>query len=151
MTDTLLVTSKLCACGCGEPTPVGENSSPRRFVRGHTRKIDKDCTPVNDLDPKNWRDYPDLFTDTWWHIDSRDNSGQHDGSYWGNWVPQVPSQLMKRFSKRGDWVLDPFAGSGTTAIEARKLGRNCLSNELLAEVALQASARAEAEENPYRV
>lgn len=41
---------------------------------------------------------------------------------------QKPEVLMERlvllFSKRGDWILDPFAGVGTTAVAALKNDRN---------------------------
>src|SRR5258705_174798 len=40
--------------------------------------------------------------------------------------------------KKGDWVLDPFLGSGTTLIECRRLGRNGIGIELNAEVASRA-------------
>lgn len=36
---------------------------------------------------------------------------------------EVTQQLIEAFSKRGDVVLDPFAGSGTTALAARNCGR----------------------------
>jgi adenine-specific DNA-methyltransferase len=36
---------------------------------------------------------------------------------------EVMQKLIMAFSKRGDVVLDPFAGSGTTAIAARNCGR----------------------------
>ena len=36
----------------------------------------------------------------------------------------LPTWFIKLFSKEGDWILDPFAGSGTTGIAAKKLKRN---------------------------
>ena len=78
----------------------------------------------NDLDMKNWKQYDDINTDTLWIIDKRDNSGAHTGSYHGNFVPQIPNQLFRRYTKKDDWVLDPFMGSGTSRIEAQRLGRS---------------------------
>ncbi len=37
----------------------------------------------------------------------------------------VVQKLVKYFSEPGDLVLDPFIGSGTTALACRFLGRNC--------------------------
>lgn len=41
----------------------------------------------------------------------------------GNFIPQIPSYLIQLLSKKGDVVLDPFCGSGTTGVEALALGR----------------------------
>jgi len=38
--------------------------------------------------------------------------------------------LIESFSRPGDMVLDPFAGSGSTLLAARMLGRNWLGVEL---------------------
>ncbi len=36
----------------------------------------------------------------------------------------LPEWFIKLFTEPGDWVLDPFTGSGTTNLVARELGRN---------------------------
>lgn len=47
----------------------------------------------------------------------------------GNFIPQIPAALIQILSKPGDLVLDPFVGSGTTAIEALKLGRHAIVSD----------------------
>lgn len=41
-------------------------------------------------------------------------------------IPQIPRWAIKKYTKEGDFVLDPFAGSGTTLIEAVLLNCNSL-------------------------
>ena len=50
----------------------------------------------------------------------------HSGKYRGNWSPYVPRNLILRYSKENDWILDQFLGSGTTLIEAKLLRRNAI-------------------------
>jgi hypothetical protein len=45
----------------------------------------------------------------------------------GNFIPQIPAFLIQILSRPGELILDPFGGSGTTAIEAIKLSRNAIS------------------------
>ena len=90
---------------------------------------------VNDLDLSNWKQYDDIFTDSLWMLDSRDSSGAHQADYHGNFIPQIPNQLLRRFTKPGDVVLDPFIGSGTTGMEANRLGRRYIGVELSPSVA----------------
>jgi site-specific DNA-methyltransferase (adenine-specific) len=63
---------------------------------------------------------------------------------------QMPAALLERIirasSHPGDLVLDPFAGSGTTLIAAKKLGRRYLGIELSPEYAQRVQERLEAHE-----
>jgi DNA modification methylase len=84
-------------------------------------------------------------------LDKRDSSGAHLAWYWGNFIPQIPHQMMLRYTKKGDWVLDTFVGSGTTLIECRRLGRNGIGIELNPEVAQKAKELIEKEQNKDKV
>ena len=84
----------------------------------------------NDIDLKNWRD-SEVLTDSLWIINQRDKTGKHSNFYHGNFVPQVPRQLILKYSKTDDVIFDPFLGSGTTAYECEKLQRKLVAIELL--------------------
>ena len=42
--------------------------------------------------------------------------------YLGKFVPQLAEAFIRRYAKPGDLVWDPFAGSGTTLVEANAFG-----------------------------
>lgn len=81
-----------------------------------------------------WKGYDHIMTDSLWNLGARAKDGHHKAWYWGNFVPQIPFQLISRYTSHGDWVVDPFCGSGTTLLESLKLGRNSLGVELNQEV-----------------
>jgi len=102
---------------------------------------------INDINLLRWKDYDCIITDSLWVLDKRDTSGAHLAWYWGNFIPQIPHQIMLRYTRKGDWVLDTFLGSGTTLIECRRLGRNGLGIELNPKVAQKAKDIIEQERN----
>lgn len=67
-----------------------------------------------------------LPTDTWWHTIVSPNGKEKTG-----YATQKPLGILRRIiqasSVEGDWVLDFFGGSGTTADAAQELGRNFLT------------------------
>ena len=71
-----------------------------------------------------------LETTSLWSFPERGNWATHSGIYRGNWSPYVPRNLILRYSNEKDWVLDPFLGSGTTAIEAALLNRNFIGIDI---------------------
>lgn len=120
----------------------------RRLERGIKRVK---TSAINDVNLLRWKEYPEIITDSLWVLPKRDTTGAHLGWYWGNFIPQIPHQLMLRYTKRNDWVLDTFLGSGTTLIEARRLGRNGIGIELNPQVAQKTTELIKREGNPHKV
>ncbi len=106
---------------------------------------------INDLNLNRWKEYDDILTESLWIFDKRDNSGAHKAGYWGNFIPQIPNQLLRRYTKQGEWVLDAFVGSGTTLIECKRLGRNGIGVELIPEVVKLANKNIANEKNNFNV
>lgn len=46
--------------------------------------------------------------------------------YPAKFPPQLPKRILHKYAKKGDIVLDPFCGSGTTLVEARIYGANAI-------------------------
>ena len=77
---------------------------------------------------------------------TKEEWGQYFSSHWNfNGVKQtghiamfpeeLPKRLIKMFSFVGETVFDPFAGSGTTSLAAKNLGRNSIGYEINKEFA----------------
>lgn len=81
------------------------------------------------LDKEHWKDL-DLNVDSLWLIGPRAKGGKHNNLYHGNFVPQIPNQMIRRFTEEGDLVLDMFVGSGTTLFECENLKRNFIGFDI---------------------
>lgn len=87
-------------------------------------------TAYNDIDLTRWKEYDEILTDSLWVIPARERSSGHQLDYHGNCVPQILTQMLLRYTKAGDTMVDFFLGSGTSAIEAHRLERRCIGIEI---------------------
>ncbi|MBA7559617.1 Release factor glutamine methyltransferase [subsurface metagenome] len=86
----------------------------------HKKKI------TNNLNPKDFQ----IQKSTVWSFKQRGNWATHSGEYRGNWSPYIPRNIISKYSEQGDLVLDYFCGAGTTAVEAKLLGRRCIALDI---------------------
>jgi len=52
------------------------------------------------------------------------------GPYIGKMRPSLARQLVIDYSREGDWLWDPFCGSGTIALEGRLLSRHVIASDI---------------------
>jgi site-specific DNA-methyltransferase (adenine-specific) len=69
--------------------------------------------------------YAQWFAPVW-----SDVTGQLRTSHPAPYPVEIPRRLIRMFSFVGDTVVDPFAGTGTTAVAALETGRNSVSIEI---------------------
>ncbi len=108
-------------------------------------------TEFSDIDLTRWKQYGDVLLETLWLLGPRDRTEPHAGDYWGNFIPQIPYQVLTRFTKRRNVVVDFFSGMGTTLIECRRLGRHGIGVEIDPAVAKRSIERITSAPNPHRV
>lgn len=65
-----------------------------------------------------------------WSFPKRGTWATHKGDFRGNWPPQMARNIILRYSKPGEWVLDQMCGSGTTLVECKLLGRNAIGVDI---------------------
>jgi hypothetical protein len=81
-------------------------------------------TPVNNLN-LNWseKDLPEK-------IRTRHVNRLHP--YLGKYIPQLVEVFLRKYFVRGQTVIDPFCGSGTTLVQANELGINSIGYDISA-------------------
>lgn len=73
-------------------------------------------------EPENF----ELEMTTHWSFPQRGDWATHDAKWRGNWSPYIPRNIILRYSKEKDLILDQFAGGGTTLVEAKLLNRDII-------------------------
>ena len=72
----------------------------------------------------------ELECSTIWSFPRRGNWATHKSDWRGNWSPEVVRNLILRYSKEKDHLLDCMIGGGTTAIEAKILNRHITCTDI---------------------
>jgi len=92
---------------------------------------------VNDLDPYKWREYEKMGLQffTIWDTPERDPYGWTKKTIHGNCPIEIPRQCILRFSRKGETVLDPFVGGGTTLVACAYLKRRGIGIEINPKIA----------------
>lgn len=70
------------------------------------------------------------FTNEFWTSRQRQTNSLHEISYRACFKAELPRFFISLLTKEKDIVYDPFAGRGTTIIEAALLNRNIISNDI---------------------
>jgi len=77
----------------------------------HPEEFEQECTTV-------------------WSFPRRGRWATHKSDWRGNWSPEVVRNLILRYSKERDHLLDCMVGGGTTAIEAKILNRHITCTDI---------------------
>jgi len=108
--------------------PMGEWSRSRLRNLSETDKRRDNSRVQSGFGKKieNWVGRELAYPDNVLHLATECSNRSHSATF----PVELPTWFIKLFTQPGDVVLDPFMGSGTTAVAAKQLGRNCIGIEL---------------------
>jgi len=71
-----------------------------------------------------------IYQNEFWTAKQRQSDSIHEVSYRACFKAQLPRFFIESLTRKNDIVYDPFAGRGTTIIEAALLGRHVIANDV---------------------
>jgi len=71
-----------------------------------------------------------VYINEYWTSKQRQNNPLHEISYRACYKAELPRFFISLFSKEAETIYDPFAGRGTTIIEAALLNRKVIANDI---------------------
>ena len=93
---------------------------------GNAPKPTQEQKKASEITKEEWNQY---FASHW------NFNGAKQMGHIAMFPEELPKRLIKMFSFAGETVFDPFAGSGTTSLAAKNLGRNSIGYEINKEFA----------------
>jgi site-specific DNA-methyltransferase (adenine-specific) len=125
--------------------PANRIPSARQLVYADAR-----ANPRGRLPDDTWilrpQDLSDCFTsseDTWYFPRVAGTFKERAGFHGCQMPEQLLGRIIRTCSNEGDLVVDPFSGSATTLVVAKKLGRRCLGFEISEDYVRRGIARVE--------
>jgi site-specific DNA-methyltransferase (adenine-specific) len=88
---------------------------------GTTPKVTKEVKEQSKMTKDEWNQY---FYGHW------NFPGEKQNKHLAMFPEELPRRLIKMYSFVGDTIMDPFLGSGTTSLAAKKLNRNSVGYEI---------------------
>ena len=124
--------------------PMGDWAKTRlkHLGKNDVRRFDSQVGSGFGKNIANWLGRTKAYPSNVLHLATETGNKNHSATF----PRALPEWFIKLFTKEGDWVLDPFVGSGTTCEVARKLHRNSVGIDVLKEYATLAKEKVKEEE-----